>query len=263
MSEQIIDCPACGQRKASINTVKRVGQCFRATCGWKAGTAKLIRLGLVSPLGLTDLALQRNIEIPKGPLTLPDNCDNLVFKENGTFMTKYPVACTEVQKRGVSIEDQYRFQLHIDSQRIYIPIYSQGALVQYIGRSYWWYDSSYQRYKYAKGSSVTSYLFNWDECKSFDYLTIVENTFNAIRYRKLINSTSCFGSRLSKTQIQLIARSRCKFVILLLDEGAEGKAELAVRELRDSGVDAVRLKISGQPDDYSDDYILQLVQGVL
>ena len=263
MSEKLIDCPACGHKKASINTAKNLAQCFRASCNWKAGPAKLIKLGLVSPLGLQDIALQRNVESPIGPLTLPENSEPIVYKESGLFMTRHQAACEAVQLRGVSIEDQYRFQLHIDSQRVYVPIYIGGALVQYVGRSHWWYTNEYQRYKYAKDISVTNYLFNWDECKNFPYLTIVENTFNAIRYRKLINSTSCFGSRLSKTQIQMIARSRCKFCIILFDNGAEVKADLAVSELRDSGVNAVRLQIDGQPDDHADETLLSMVRGVL
>ena len=262
MSEKKIACPSCGRNKCFLNTAKKVAQCFRPSCGWKAGPSKLISLGLISPLGLQDLATQLNTERPVGPPTLPENTESIVYKDNGLFMTKYPTACLEVQKRGVSIEDQYRFQLHIDSQRIYIPVYAGGEMVNYVGRAHWWYHNNYQRYKYPKNISTTNYLFNWDECKNFEYLTIVENTFNAIRYRKLINSTSSFGSRLSKTQVRLIAQSRVNFCIILFDSGAERKSELAVSELRDSGVNAVRLKIAGQPDDYSNEYIVQLVESV-
>src|SRR3990167_4843522 len=195
MSEKKIACPSCGRNKCFLNTAKKVAQCFRPSCGWKAGPAKLISLGLISPLGLQDLATQLNTE-------------------------------------------------------------------RSVGRAHWWYHNNYQRYKYPKNISTTNYLFNWDECKNFEYLTIVENTFNAIRYRKLINSTSSFGSRLSKTQVRLIAQSRVNFCIILFDSGAERKSELAVSELRDSGVNAVRLKIAGQPDDYSNEYIVQLVESV-
>lgn len=263
-NERIINCPKCGKLKFSYNTVKKVGQCFRAKCRFTAGPRYLEKKGLVS-LDLWDLdhSLQVNVGSEKEPIALPERAKPIVTMENGQLVTKYPIACSKIYERGVSAEDQLRFNLHLDTERVYIPVYAKGELVQYLGRECWWLPSvSKNKYKYAKGANITNYLFNWDEMGKLPYITIVENTFNAIRYRKLLNTTSCFGSHLSKVQVALIARSCVKFVIMLWDEGTEVGASEAVNALREAGTEAVAIRIKGQPDDHSEEHLIGLVDKV-
>lgn len=269
MAETLIDCPSCGRKKFYFNSQKMVGLCFRASCNFKAGPQQLLKLGLVSTLTpTTDHSSQVNLGSPAPIVTLPPDAVSLVHRVNGDYETHYPIAVGKVQERGVSVQDQYRFDLRIDPERIYIPIYKnndkgEAELKQYVSRAHWWYQNDYIRYKYFSGVSSKNYIFNWDEMGKKEYITIVENTFNAIRYRILINSTTCFGSAVSAEQMSLICQSAVKFVILLFDAGAEGKAEKTAYDLKNLGVDTKVLFISGQPDDHSDSYITEIVHKII
>ena len=96
--------------------------------------------------------------------------------------------------------------------------------------------------------NIGNYLFNWDNKKFDGHLTIVENTFNAIRY----DCTTCFSSHLSDTQAGLIKRSRVRSVGIMFDEGAGEAGQRAVEKLRRNGVRAAYVTVRGQPDDHSD-----------
>jgi hypothetical protein len=163
----------------------------------------------------------------------------------------------------VGYEDQYRFNLHFDGLYVYLPVYSEGKLVSYIGRRAWWFESTAKRYNNATGTRTNQYLFNWEEARHWHRLTLVENTFNAIWLREPCNTVSTFGSTLSEEQAQLIARCPFESVAIIWDEGADRTADKAVQRLRNKyGVAAAFGKITGQPDDFSVSYITEVVSKV-
>jgi len=199
---------------------------------------------------------QLDTEVSTAKVELPEGALRIVYLEDGELMTKLPTACKALTKRGVSPEDQARFLLHFDGQRVYIPVYTKGELVNYVGRAAWWFDTHIKRYKYPRGHNIGLHLFNWDECRLWPRLTLVENTFNSIWLKEPLNCSTNFGSHLSDAQAQLITNSKVQSVAILWDEGAEKRAEDAVNLLATKyGVPAAYCKLTGQPDDHPLDFL--------
>lgn len=171
-------------------------------------------------------------------------------------MTRYQIPLHALEReRRLFLQDILKWNIHFDptTNRIIVPVYEEGKLVQYVGRLLWGVrgtGAGDKRYKYASGASIGKYLLGWGEAKRWEKLTLVENTFNAIWLRDKLYCSTNFGSHLSKEQIDKIEKSKVKSVVLLWDEGAEARAEKAVRQLHKRAINAVYLVIKGQPDDY-------------
>jgi hypothetical protein len=103
---------------------------------------------------------------------------------------------------------------------------------------------------YKKGAKTGLYILGWEECELWERLSLIENTFVSLAFRQDLASTTVFGSNLSDTQADMIAKSKVKEVAILWDEGAEKKAEKAVKKLHSRGVKAAYWIILRQPDDY-------------
>lgn len=204
---------------------------------------------------------EEDTQAPAPEVSLPEGAQQVVYYENGKLKTKLPTACEEIRKRGVSPENQARFKLRFDGQRVYIPVYREGKLVNYVGRAAWWFDHDLKRYKYPYGHSITKHLFNWDEARLWPKLTLVENTFNAIWLREALHCSTNFGSNLTLDQVQLICNSKVQSVAILWDEGADKKAEDAVNALAtDFGIPAAYCKLTGQPDDHTLDLLIEAAE---
>jgi hypothetical protein len=242
-------CPKCGFEKFYFNTSKKVGYCHRVSCHYKPGLKELSKKARTKWNGLGDA----QIEAPKAKkaVILPAEARPLVDRLDGELVTEFHDVVDYVAGRGVSPAKQFQFKLHWDGTYVYIPVYFEGKLVNYVGRVAWWVDTGLKRYAYATGASTRDYLFNWDTAKLWSNLVLVENTFNGIWLSEHCYATTNFGSDLSLTQVELIAKSKVKKVVLLWDEGAEWSAGRARGRLIEAGVSATILKIKGQPDDHA------------
>ncbi|MCI0561391.1 MAG: hypothetical protein MN733_23135, partial [Nitrososphaera sp.] len=110
-------------------------------------------------------------------------------------------------------------------------------------------DSAFKKYLYFPGAKTSHYILGWAECRNWDTLTLVENTFVSLVFRNLLNCSTTFGSSISDIQLDMIATSKVKTVCLLWDEGAN--AQKYVKRLGKRGINAACWKILGQPDNYA------------
>lgn len=263
--EALFSCPKCKHSRFYFNLSKRIGYCHHARCHYTPTLDDLIQIVGHGPSEsfLTSSVISEPEDTGPEEIVLPEGTEELVRMENGQLVTNYPLAAAKVAERGVSPSDQYRFNLHIGNGKVYIPIYHEGKLYNYVGRTAWWLPfQSAKRYEYKKGVKTNNFIFNWDEAKTWKNLTLVENTFNAIWLNKFC-ATSNFGSHLSDKQIELISQGRASktgSIVLLWDEGADRSAARAVRKLRKRGFDAAYVQISGQPDDHNEEYLEDIIE---
>jgi hypothetical protein len=260
-------CPKCKHSSFFFNIKKQIGFCHRATCNYKPRIKDLNRHTRTQFGNAVYEQIDDNPNnVPRvHEIVLPE-ADLLVTKVDGELHTKYANAVLEVDNRGVTPEDQFRFKLAFNGIRVYIPVYYQGKLVNYVGRRAWWKDEELERagvpkYEYCTGAKTNDFIFNWDEMKLRDKLVLVENSFNGIWLMNKCNGTTNFGSSLSKVQIELIRLSRVKSVVFLWDEGAEKRASVACASLQKLGIPAAFLKITRQPDNHSAEQLTAWVQG--
>ena len=255
-------CPRCGHPNFYFNfSQKRIGFCHRANCHYSPTLKELKEIvGDKSPLDeFSEPIYQKVSQAEAVEISLPEGTQRLVELISGTFRTSYPHTSQKVAERGVSQPEQYKFNLHIGDGRVYIPVYYEGKMISYLGRSMWWLPIQGLRYQNAEGTKLNEYFFNWDEGKSWNRLTLLENTFNAMWLRQL-QATSTFGSNLGDRQIEHILYGKAESVLLLWDEGADKSAWKAVRRLRKRGVPASFAKITGQPDDHELEYLSNVIE---
>lgn len=264
--ETNLKCPKCSGEVAFFNTKKLVGFCHKARCGWKFTIKDLNKHTRIQFGNIVYARIDDNpTNVPRATeIALPE-ADLLVTKEDGQLVTKYQNAVEEVSKRGVSPEDQFRFKLAFNGIRVYVPIYYQGKLVNYVGRRAWWKDkeldaSGVPKYEYCTGAKTQHFIFNWDEMRLRDRITLVENTFNGIWLMNQCDGSTNFGSSLSKVQVELIRISRIRSVVLLWDEGAEARATRACRYLQKLSIPAAFVKMTGQPDNHPVEELIEWSQ---
>lgn len=254
-SELQTNCPYCNHTSFFFSTTKRIGFCHRASCNKAPTLDDLIKLKGYGPneYGVSDLpekeGEQHQIDVPGRPL---------LFWKNKQLMTHDQEAIDYLQSRGLGTVEILRFSMTFDGSRVYIPVREEGRVVNYVGRDIT--GKLPKKYKYAPGQKTSWHIFGWEECKYWDELTLVENTFVSIWLRNKINCTTVFGSHLSNTQLNMIGKSDIKRVVVMWDEGAELKAEKAVKGLRSIGTDAIYIRTLGQPDDHPLEEILHNVE---
>jgi hypothetical protein len=144
-------------------------------------------------------------------------------------------------------------------------VYDEGKLVQYNSRRVdkskapeAWFQAGPKPYKYASGHPITNYFLGWDECRMWDDLVLVENTFVSMWLRD-IHATATFGSHLSDVHIDKIIHSTIDHVTFLWDEGTAFTAQKAQRKLKELGVPSHVIHIKGQPDDHTKDELKELI----
>ena len=240
-------CRKCSHPSFFFSVSKLVGYCHR--CHWKPRLQDL-NAYLKRPVDAAEAEAAEPVQHDPGKISLPAGSQALLVREGGRFHTINERAIGEIAARGVSIPDQFQFGFRLTQDRIILPVVEGGTLVNYLARLIWWLPFLQGRkYLYCPGVSTSRYLFNWDEAKRWERLGLVENTFNGIAYRGM-GITSSFGSHLSAHQIEHIAKGKAKSVVLLWDEGAEARAEKAVKELAQRGVPAAFVRMKGQPDSH-------------
>jgi hypothetical protein len=198
-------------------------------------------LGAYSPVAAKPVALK--------PVELPKEATKIHWDDREVYA---------LATRGVTWEHIQQFDIRSDGKRLYVPVYEGGELVQYNSRRVDraaieyedWFDAGPKPYKYASGHPITHYFLGWDECKLWDNLVLVENTFVSMWLRHL-DCTATFGSHLSDTQIDKISHSNIKKVTFLWDSGTQYASEKAVKKLRALGIECKVVTLKGQPDDHT------------
>lgn len=250
--EVLSTCPECGSDKFYFNIKKQIGICHKASCNFTPTLYDLIEIVGFPPGsdGVYDKEEEQEKELL--PLILPGW--PVAQMINGQLMTTNPVALEYLRGRGLSDVIIMNWRITCDGQRIYVPIYNNGELVNYNSRVLPGIDG--RKYLYAKGRSTGKYILGWAECQDWQRLSLIENTFVSLSYRNDLHCSTTFGSNVSNIQADLIGGSKIRMVAVLWDEGAEKKADAAVNKLRDRGVKAAYWKINGQPDDYPKDKVI-------
>ena len=261
-----IVCPKCGGDVTFFNVKKLVGFCHKARCDWRFTIKDLSRLARTAYGNPVYNRIDDNpTNVPRAVEIVLPEADLLVTKEDGLLVTRYQNAVEEVSKRGVSPEDQFRFKLAFNGIRVYVPVYYQGKLVNYVGRRAWWKDreldaAGVPKYEYCTGAKTQDFIFNWDEMRLRDKLSLTENTFNGIWLMNKCDGSTNFGSSLSKVQLELIRMSKIKSVVLLWDEGADARAIKACRSLQKFGIPAAFVRMKGQPDNHPVETLIEWSQ---
>jgi len=246
-------CPKCNHKDFHFNIKSKVGFCHRAACHWSPSFEELCELAGYSPDEVSwmpdRVEEQRDVEV-----SLPGT--PLCFFSLDKLMTHSQDALNYILGRGITIDDILRFKMTYDGERVYVPIMKEGRLYNYVGRDLT--GMSDRKYKYAAGVKTSHWIFGWDECKEWDWITLVENTFVSISLRNSINSTTNFGSYLSDVQIDLLKKSKIKTVVIMWDEGTAKNAEKIVKKLRSNGIYAAFCWMKRQPDDHPKEQIIEI-----
>lgn len=249
-NEANFPCPKCSHESFYFNINKKIGFCHRASCH-----SKITLKQLISHVGYPPESS------PYGPRIVQNgrSTSDLTLPSCALKITD-PETIEALGKRGVSKADIGRFDIRASKSYIYVPVFFEGKLVQFVSRRInrigkdWFKDipKGVLRYKYAKAEKISNFIFGWGECKFWEQLVLVENTFVSIWLRDL-GVTTNFGSNLSDKQIDLIVHSNIKQVIFLWDEGAD--SQKAIKKLKAVGVPSKAINIKGQPDDYTKEQI--------
>jgi len=251
-SEVNMSCPFCGHPRFYFNWRKQIGFCHRASCGRKPTLGELINLKGYGPTDYYTAPEKEAEKPPTGPVELPESWD--VTDVTDIF------AVQALATRGITPEQIIKWGIRASNDRIIVPIYHEGKLLQWLGRSIDRATSPSKafrtphatRFKYAKGLPVSHFLFGWEEAKHWEQIVLVESTFNAIAWREKLNSITNFGSNLSDMQMNLLKYSKAKLVTFAWDKDAYGKAWKAATKLQKVyGVPTAVVKLTNynQPDD--------------
>lgn len=251
-------CPECGSDKFYFNVKKQVGVCHKASCGFTPNMDALIEIVGFPPTE-TGIFYKKEDEEPEKelePLVLPGW--PVLQMINGQLMTTNLEALHYLRGRGLSDKIITNWGLTCDGQRIYVPIYSEGNLVNFNSRLLPSCGDNGRKYLYAKGRSTGKYILGFEECRDWTRLSLVENTFVALWLRSKLQCSTTFGSNVSNVQAGLIGiQSRIRSVSILWDANAEIKADRAIKKLHEFGVKAAYWRIAGQPDDYPMEQIVE------
>jgi len=244
-------CPLCDHPSFYWNCKKQVGFCHRASCREVYGLDKMIN-EVGHPPDMYGHSAKSPAVKPAGEIKLPKEATQVERNED---------AVIALATRGVTYDHIVQFQIHQEAKRLYVPIMEGGELRQYDGGRIDkskapkdWFDAGPNPYLYAHGHPVTHYFLGWDECKLWEDIVLVENTFVSMWLRDL-HATATFGSHLSFTHIDKILHSRIKHVTFLWDEGTAFASEKAQRGLKAMGIDSRVIHIKGQPDDHTKEKI--------
>lgn len=249
------DCPKCGGDKLYFNYKKQIGKCHKASCEWHHHVTmkQLIEIVGFAPNQHgewePDEAGKQKVVV-----TLPGH-PILIWKDDRMWVS-HMGALNYLHSRGLTDQLILNFKLTCDRERIYVPIYHEGNLVNYNSRVLPLYDvEGGKKYLYCSGVETSKYIFGWNECQDWEDLALVENTFVSLAYRYRMHCSTSFGSNLSDAQAGLIAESKVRVVALLWDENAWRGADAAVKRLNNDGIAAAYWKILGQPDDYPIEWV--------
>jgi len=211
--------------------------------------------------------------VPRLDVSEDKNLGDLKLPVGSKPIEKGDQAVDILATRGVDWNMINKFRIHQTHNRLVVPVYEGGKLVQYNSRRInrnalpdecYFKTAGPKPYKYAKGHPITNYFLGWEECQLWDRIILVENTFVSMWLRDL-NCTATFGSHLSDAHVYKLVHSNIDHVTLLWDgpnKNGKGGAnpQKAAKKLKSVGVPCAVVSIIGQPDDYTKDEIKELVK---
>jgi hypothetical protein len=248
-------CPLCGGDKLFFNVRKQVGMCHKASCEWHG---RVFVSDLADVFGFTpdqggdweleDRTVRIKVDLPGWPV---------LVQQDGQLMTHYPEALEYLRGREIDDLTIMNWRITCNGERIFVPIFdTDGCLVNYNSRLLPGHGGG-KKYLYCTGAKTSHYILGWKECRDWEDLALVENTFVSLAYRGRMFCSTTFGSNVSDVQADLIAESGVRRVALLWDENAESGADRSLRKLHSRGVKAAYWKILGQPDDYPTEWVAE------
>jgi hypothetical protein len=253
------NCPICDHSSCYFNVVKQIGFCHRAMCRTTFTMDRMIdEVGHPPELaGYTPLVSMTKSQT-SSPVRLPSSAALIGCDEPAVAALAY---------RGVTWDHIVQFRIHCDTKRLYVPVYEGGELRQYNSRRIDkrkapadWFDAGENPYRYASGHPITHYFLGWEECKMWDRIVLVENTFVSMWLRDL-NATATFGSHLSDVHIDKLVHSKIKHVTFLWDGGTGLATEKAAKKLKMKGIQSKVITLPGkkQPDDYTKEELQEMI----
>lgn len=264
----------------SISLSKGLFRCFSCQRGgsieklYKEVTGK----SLYKDLGIKDdpfdmYALQRSIPYSDPSENLENYFENtnIQFNPEDFKSIKYnPIALRYLRKRGIPLRlanelgmryvERTWINKTLFSNRLTIPIYEGGKLVSIEGRDVTdksKEDKTYPKCKYPKGSSVNT-LYDIDNLDKEETVYAVEGLMDVAvlrKYPEFKNSTSLFGSGITRRQVYLIKKFK-KFVFIPDNDAAGERAVdfLKKQNLENVWILKVPSKVNGvfikDPGDY-------------
>ena len=120
--EAQFNCPKCGHESFYFNLKRSLGFCHRDSCHWNS----LINLIGYSPSLANYVPVIDDVELPKNlKVELPEGTKPINYESSEGIALYH---------RGVLPRDVDKFNICASKYFIYIPVYEDGKLVQYVGR---------------------------------------------------------------------------------------------------------------------------------
>ena len=233
-----LKCPNCGDDPdyhLGVNLERGTFNCWR--CGITGNFVKLVRL-LEGVSLKTALRIANSWRIEGDPLV--ENDEKPPIKELRLPPYSYPFRSLNgnplgrkalrylVEHRKFSfseIKDFYYCTGGSFAYRIVIPVYRNGKLVNYLGRSWNGREPKYLNCPNDEAIVPLSELVYPVNVLTNDFLVLTEGVFDALRVG--VNAVALFGKRrrLSDAQIEEIAKVKPKNLIIMFDSDAEEDAE--------------------------------------
>lgn len=271
-----LKCPNCGDDPdfhLGVHKEHGTFNCWR--CGITGNFVQLVKLlEDVSTSEALSIAREyalierkNNSYVRRRKLKLPDYCFPF-WSLNGNPIGRK--ALKYLEKRRFSFSDVKDFYYCVGGKfagRIIIPIYRNGELVNYIGRSF---DGREPRYLNCPNSEAIvplSQLIYKVNIINNEFLVIVEGVFDALRIG--INSIAVFGKKpaLSKHQLDEIKKISPKRIFIFYDEDAvlesSQLAEFLLLYLPNTKIYKVIPDAGKDPADMDRKTILKNIYGVL
>lgn len=236
----IEECPFCGAENnhCAINSTSKVFSCF--VCGEKGSIAKFIFAhGISNTRGIIKKYSSGNIEFTEEKesakkLIYPDKMykiskKGLDYLKNRGFgeyhAAKYKLLMTKNNSFVIKESNKINF-----SNRIVIPIFQNGRIVNYIGRTY---IDDELRYKNLINElaiiPIKNCVYNIDTVK-YKKCIITEGTFDVMKLGD--EAVSLFGVKWTFQQLKLLVDKGVKSSVIVFDTGAEEAARHLQNNLR-------------------------------
>jgi len=233
-----VNCPRCPEGDEDghlwINKKYGFGHCFK--CDWAPSFRKKLRLidKSVSASAFEKAAASLTtvddvVDIPQ--ISWPDGIE---FLPSDSPFGKLAMSYLEKTRKFDAVRVCERYKLAVCSSgrmmgRIIFPIFEEGKLVYYQGRSIFGKEPTYLNPpKDEKGRGKSEYLFNLDVAAQEEIVFLVEGFFDAMRMGD--SAIPLLGKTLSETQLEKLILAGIKRVCVCLDTDAK-KESLKVAEM--------------------------------
>jgi Toprim-like len=241
-----VPCPTCDEGRESefrlwFNVEKNIGICYKcqesftpvklvmALEGVRYEDALRLLKENTASSGVFSLArLKQHIEESFAPketksveelpeVDLPDDfrpCSRFLSTEWPPYILKRIGSAREAKALGIGwCRGGYY------AQRMVIPVRLGGRLVSFVARDMT--GKAEKKVLYPKGAKTSRLLFNYDRAHRFERVVLTEGVLDAIRVGP--SAMALFGTHLSDAQVALLAASRAREVVLMLDGDAAGR----------------------------------------